>query len=114
MDVRFMNLPPASISQAPSWLAFPVRTSGVFYSASRWPRSGLSAGLCRFLMEDEMVERSILLIELENHLGEASKALRAAWRLCKHNGMEATAKELADTVLDVETAHQQVSDERAA
>lgn len=52
-----------------------------------------------------MVERSILLIELENHLGAAAKALRCAWLLCKHNGMEATAKELADTVLDVETAH---------
>ena len=61
-----------------------------------------------------MIERSILLIELETHLSEAAKALRAAWRLCKHNGMEATAKELADTVLDVETAHEQIADERAA
>lgn len=59
-----------------------------------------------------MVERSILLIELENHLGEAAKALRCAWRLAKHNGMESTAKELADTVLDVETAYQMVRDER--
>lgn len=59
-----------------------------------------------------MVERSFLLIELENHLGQAAKALRAAWILCKHNGMEKTAKELADTVLDVETAHGMITDER--
>ncbi len=59
-----------------------------------------------------MVERSILLIELEQHLGAAAKALRCAWKLAKHNGMEPTAKELADTVLDVETAYQQVKDER--
>lgn len=59
-----------------------------------------------------MVERSVLLIELEHHLGEAAKALRCAWRLAKHNGMEPTAKELADTVLDVETAYHQVKDER--
>lgn len=60
-----------------------------------------------------MVERSILLIELESQLSDAAKALRCAWRLCKYNGMEPTAKELADTVLDVETACQQVKDERA-
>lgn len=59
-----------------------------------------------------MIERSVLLIELEQHLGEAAKALRCAWRLAKHNGMEPTAKELADTVLDVETAYQQVKVER--
>jgi hypothetical protein len=61
-----------------------------------------------------MVERIVLLIELENHLSQAARSLRAAWRLCKHNGMEPTAKELADTVLDVETACQQVTDERKA
>ena len=61
-----------------------------------------------------MVERSVLLIELESHLGNAASALRAAWILCKHNGMEATAKELADTVLDVETAHKRVGRERDA
>ncbi len=61
-----------------------------------------------------MIERTVLLIELENHLGHAARALRAAWLLCKHNGMEMTAKELADTVLDVETAHKQVTDERVA
>lgn len=61
-----------------------------------------------------MIERSILLIELENHLSNAAKSLRAAWRLCKNNGMEPTAKELADTVLDVEAACQQVKDDRAA
>lgn len=53
-----------------------------------------------------MIERSILLIELENHLSQAAKALRAAWVLCKQNGMEATAKELADTVLDVDLVYQ--------
>lgn len=61
-----------------------------------------------------MIERSILLIELENHLDPAARELRAAWLLCKRNGMEATAKELANTVLDVETAHQRVTDDRGA
>jgi hypothetical protein len=64
-------------------------------------------------LETNRMERNILLIELENHLGEAAKELRAAWFLCKHNGMEASAKELADTVLDIETARKQVADERA-
>lgn len=50
------------------------------------------------------------LTELENHLQQAARALRAAWVLCKHNGMEPTAKELADTVLDVETARDRVTD----
>ena len=59
-----------------------------------------------------MIEKSVLLIELENHLEISAKALRCAWRLCKHNCMEKTAKELADTVLDVETAHQQIKAER--
>lgn len=59
-----------------------------------------------------MIERSILLIELESHLGNAAGALRAAWILCKHNGMESTAKEIADTVLDVETAHERICRER--
>jgi hypothetical protein len=53
-----------------------------------------------------MIEKTILLIELEQHLNDAAKALRCAWRLTKHNGMETTAKELADIVLDVETAHE--------
>lgn len=57
------------------------------------------------------MERSVLQIDLEAHLGEAAKELRAAWLLCKHNGMEPAAKELADTVLDVETAHRQVKDD---
>jgi hypothetical protein len=64
-------------------------------------------------LETNKMERNILLIELENHLGKAAKELRTAWLLCKHNGMEASAKELADTVLDVETACKQVADERA-
>ena len=50
------------------------------------------------------------LTELESHLQKAASALRAAWILCKHNGMEPTAKELADTVLDVETARDSVTD----
>jgi hypothetical protein len=66
------------------------------------------------ILDAGMVERNILLIELASHLSDAAKALRAAWRLCKHNGMEPTAKELADTVLDVETACRQVAEERSA
>lgn len=58
-----------------------------------------------------MEDRVIVLIELENHLLNASTALRASWMLCKGNGMESTAKELADTVLDVETAHKIVKAE---
>lgn len=50
-----------------------------------------------------------VLSELETHLGVAATSLRDAWFLCKQNGLEATAKELADTVLDVETAKNQVS-----
>lgn len=49
------------------------------------------------------------LLELENHLQHAAGALRAAWVLCKHNGMQPTAKELSDTVLDLETARERVS-----
>jgi hypothetical protein len=63
-------------------------------------------------MENHMIERSILLIDLEQQLGVAAKALRCAWKLAKHNGMEATAKELADTVLDVETSWHQIKDEQ--
>lgn len=48
------------------------------------------------------------LIEAENSFNEASKALRNAWRILKHHGMEHVAKELADTVLDVETSAQQL------
>lgn len=50
-----------------------------------------------------------MLNELQSHLGQASKSLRNAWKLCKHNGMQPTAKELADTVLDVETAREQIA-----
>lgn len=56
--------------------------------------------------------RNIVLRRLESHLDQAAKALRGAWLLCKHNGMEASSKELADTVLDVETARNQVAEER--
>lgn len=53
----------------------------------------------------------VLLIELESHFKDAASALRCAWRLCKNNGMESTAKEIADTVLDVEEAHHIVQSE---
>lgn len=46
---------------------------------------------------------------VENSLRCAAKDLRHAWRVMKHNGMEPTAKELADTVLDVEMAHEQMA-----
>lgn len=60
-------------------------------------------------METVAVADIVLLIDLENSLQTAARALRHAWRITKHGGMEATAKELADTVLDVETAAQQAS-----
>lgn len=41
-------------------------------------------------------------IEIENMLSSAAKSLRCAWLQMKLNGLETTAKELADTVLDVE------------
>ena len=46
------------------------------------------------------------LIELNKHLNQGALALRRAWEVAKHNGMEKTAKELADTVLDIEAAAQ--------
>jgi hypothetical protein len=60
-------------------------------------------------METNHLPDVVLLIDLENSLQTAARALRHAWRITKHGGMEATAKELADTVLDVETAAQQAS-----
>lgn len=60
-----------------------------------------------------MIERSILLIELEGNLYVASKALRDSWLLCKQNGLEHIAKELADTVLDVETACLRIQKQRS-
>jgi putative hemolysin len=53
------------------------------------------------------------LTELDTSLTDAAKALRHAWRLMKHNGMDATAKEIADTVLDVETSARLVSKQLA-
>ncbi len=52
------------------------------------------------------MDHEVLLIELDTSLNTAAKALRHAWRLMKHNDMESAAKEIADTVLDVETAAQ--------
>jgi len=57
-----------------------------------------------------LVTDKVALIDLQNSLTSAAKNLRHAWRIAKHNDMEGTAKELADTVLDVETAAEQVSD----
>mgnify|MGYP000654364303 CR=1 FL=1 len=48
------------------------------------------------------------LIELDTSLTEAGKALHHAWLLMKDNGMESTAKELAVTVLDVDTAARRI------
>ena len=47
---------------------------------------------------------TLIRVDVEIHLNKAAVELRAAWLLCKRNGMEATAKEIADTVLDLETA----------
>lgn len=47
---------------------------------------------------------TLIHVELETHITQAAVELRAAWLLCKRNGMEATAKEISDTVLDLETA----------
>ena len=44
----------------------------------------------------------IKAIECEEMLSSAAKSLRCCWRIMKSSGMENTAKELADTVLDVE------------
>ena len=41
-------------------------------------------------------------IEIENMLSSAAESLRCAWLQMKRNGLESSAKELADTVLDVE------------
>jgi hypothetical protein len=46
----------------------------------------------------------------EAALRRAGRDLRTAWTLLKHNGMEPTAKELADTVLDVEVSADQLRD----
>lgn len=44
----------------------------------------------------------------EAALRRAGGDLRTAWTLLKHNGMEPTAKELADIVLDVEVSADQL------
>lgn len=60
------------------------------------------------------MDKEVVLVELETSMTVAAKALRHAWGLMKHNGMEAAAKEIADTVLDVETAAKQITDQRKA
>ena len=37
---------------------------------------------------------TLIRVDVEIHLNQAAVELRAAWLLCKRNGMEATAKEL--------------------
>ena len=44
------------------------------------------------------------LLELQNHLDQASRSLTCAWRLQKRMGMEASAKETADAALDAKDA----------
>jgi hypothetical protein len=58
----------------------------------------------------EVMMQKEQLTELADHLQKAAEALRDAWMLCKHNGMEPTAKEIAGTVLDVETTRDRVTD----
>lgn len=50
------------------------------------------------------------LSQAESALRRAGHELRTAWTLLKHHGMEPTAKELADTVLDVEVSADQLRD----
>ena len=49
------------------------------------------------------------LKSLASDLAMAAQCLRHAWATMKRNGMENTAKELADTVLDVETAAEEIN-----
>jgi len=56
-----------------------------------------------------MDEKINALDSLDVHLGEAAKALKKAWRVMKGSQhFESTAKEIADTVLDVEEAHRKI------
>ena len=50
------------------------------------------------------------LTQAEAALRRAGTDLRTAWTLLKHHGMEPAAKELADTVLDVEVSADQLRD----
>lgn len=45
------------------------------------------------------------LTELESHLQKAASALRSAWILCKHNGMEPVAKEIERRVYHNTSEH---------
>ena len=49
------------------------------------------------------------LKSLASDLAMAAQCLRHAWATMKRHGMENTAKELADTVLDVETAAEEIN-----
>ncbi len=60
-------------------------------------------------MKLEQVEVNKEQLKLaEEALRRAGAELKTAWTLLKHNGMEPTAKELADTVLDVEISADQL------
>ena len=61
------------------------------------------------VLKDEMLsgENSsnfTALSEFSQLLQIAANALREAWKVARKNNMEKTAKEIADTVLDVESA----------
>ncbi len=61
------------------------------------------------VLKDEMLsgENSsnfTALSEFSQLLQIAANALREAWKVARDNNMEKTAKEIADTVLDVESA----------
>lgn len=61
-----------------------------------------------------MIDKTILLLELENHLSNSVRELRAAYVLCKDNGMENTASSLADVVLDCELSIERLARAREA
>ena len=48
------------------------------------------------------------LRQAQRHLAMAAKDLRGAWKCMKDNGMDTTAAQMADTVLDVEAAVTQI------
>lgn len=72
------------------------------------------SGLSAVLAAQEKTVDIEKLKSLDSDLSMAAQCLRHAWQTMKHNGMEATAKEIADTVLDVETAAEMVSETLAA
>lgn len=61
-----------------------------------------------------MTDKTVVLLELENYLSNAASALRAAYIICKDNGMENTASSLADVVLDCELSMERLARAREA